>query len=203
MRKKFEKLWQQLGAENDPEPEFQFLYDSYTQPSRYYHNLTHVQACLKDLRDASSLTNTPELVEFAIWYHDVVYDVNRSDNEQKSAEVASAVCSRAKLSSEAAQEIYDLILVTKHHNATDSINQKIIIDVDLAILGKPADEYDIYEKAIRKEYSHVTEDDFRKGRAAILRSFLEKPSIYSLEFFNNKYQKQAIVNIQKAILELT
>lgn len=202
MKKQFEKLWRQLGAESDPEPEFQFLYDSYMQRGRYYHNLAHIEACLNDFRDVSGLTDTPGLVEFAIWYHDVVYDVSRSDNEQKSAEVASEVCSWAKISNDASQEIYDLIVVTKHHNVSDSINQKIIIDVDLAILGKPANDYDIYEKAIRKEYSHVPEDDFRKGRAAILRSFLEKPLIYSLEFFNNKYQKQAIENIQKAITDL-
>ena len=100
------------------------------------------------------------------------------------------------------QEIHDLILITKHDRVPKSINQKLITDVDLAILGKPPLQYDKYEVAIRKEYSHVSEDDFRNGRAGILRTFLEKPSIYSLEYFNNKYYDQAIQNIQKAISDL-
>lgn len=202
MKNKFEKLWHQIGAQSDPGPEFDFLCKSYTQPGRYYHNLNHIEACLKDFRDVSDITDTPELVELAIWYHDVVYDVNRSDNEQKSAEIAAEVCLRGNLSGDFAQQVFDLILATKHDRAAASVNEKMIIDADLAILGKPAAEYDIYEKAIRKEYAHVPDADFRNGRSAVLSSFLEKPAIYSLEFFLAKYQDQAMENIQKAIVDL-
>lgn len=202
MKKQFEKLWIQLGSRIDSESEFQLLYDSYTRPERFYHNLNHIQSCLNDFRKVSHLTKTPELVEVAIWYHDVIYDANNSDNEQKSADVAVAACSKAGLSNTKSQEVHDLILMTKHNKTPRTINQKIITDVDLAILGKPFSEYDMYEKAIRKEYSQFPEEDFRKGRVLLLRIFLEKSSIYSLEYFKNKYQSQAIRNIQKAISEL-
>lgn len=202
MKQEFEKLWSQISATGDSGHEFQFLCDSYSQPERFYHNLNHIESCLKDFREVSNLTNNPELVELAIWYHDVIYDVHQPDNEQKSAEAALAACSRAGIGSESGQKVYDLILSTKHDKAPGIVEQKIIIDVDLAILGKPSLEYDIYEKAIRKEYSYVSEDDFRKGRTAILRTFLERPSIYSLEFFESKYRQQAIQNIQRAISDL-
>ncbi len=203
MEKQFNKLWSQLGISGGPAAEFQLLYNAYTQPDRFYHNLNHIEACLNDFQEVSSLTNTPNLVKLAVWYHDVIYDVHRSDNEQKSADLASDVCSMAGLSNEIIQEVCNLILATKHHQPSDSINQMIVIDVDLAILGKPPLEYDIYEKAIRKEYSHISDSDFQKGRIDILQSFLEKPSIYSLDFFKNKYQQQAIQNIKKAMSDLS
>lgn len=202
MSERFKQLWDGLGCLGLHGPEFQFLCDSYSQPGRFYHNLDHVEACLDDFREVADLTDTPELVELAIWYHDVIYDVNRNDNELKSADVAAAVCSRVGLCKESAKQIHDLILITKHDRMPESINQKIIVDVDLAVLGKPWQEYDKYRKAIRREYAHVADGDFRKGRIQILRSFLEKPSLYSLDCFKGKYYSQAVENIQREISEL-
>lgn len=202
MKEQFENLWYRLEVEGDSDFEFQFLYDSYSQPYRYYHNLNHIQTCLQDFRQVSALAVNPELVELAIWYHDIIYDVTRFDNERKSADFAFGVCRKIGLSEEAAQEVYNLILYTYHVKYPETNDQKIIVDVDLAILGKPSAEYDAYEKAIRKEYAHVPTEEFRKARKTILLAFLEKLSIYSLDYFRIRYQRQAVENIQHAIKDL-
>ena len=202
MRQPYNELWRRLGVQKDFDSEFQFLCDAYAQSCRYYHNAEHIQSCLKDFQQVSLLTETPDWIECAIWYHDIVYDVHCPDNEQKSADLAVAVCQKAGLSSQAMREIHDLILITKHDRTPATINEQIITDVDLAILGKPPEVYAVYEKAIRKEYSHVQDSDFQMGRTAILHAFLDRPSIYSLDYFKERYQQQAINNIQNEILSL-
>ena len=55
------------------------------------------------------------------------------------------------------------------------------MDIDLAILGQPQAVFDAYEKAVRAEYAFVSDEQFRVGRAAVLRSFLERPAIFTGE----------------------
>ena len=79
------------------------------------------------------------------------------------------------------------------------MDQKLIVDLDLAILGKSAEEFDAYEANIRKEYNDIPEDQFRKGRSDILETFLNKPAIYYTDYFMNKYQLTAVVNLRRSI----
>ena len=56
----------------------------YSKPTRHYHTLKHLEEIYKELQ---SFNLTP-LLEFAIFYHDIVYDVKRDDNEEQSALLA-------------------------------------------------------------------------------------------------------------------
>ena len=51
-------------------------------------------------------------------------------------------------------------------------------DVDLAILGAPPSRYERYVVAVRSEYAHVDDRAWRRGRAEVLTSFLDRPAIY-------------------------
>jgi len=64
------------------------LIAAYTAPGRHYHNLAHIEDCLDALArvDLSSLER--EILSEAIWWHDVVYDATRPDNEELSAQLA-------------------------------------------------------------------------------------------------------------------
>lgn len=53
----------------------------YQEPHRHYHALTHIAASLRELDGTGK--GTPEL-EGAIWFHDVIYDPTRVDNEDAS-----------------------------------------------------------------------------------------------------------------------
>jgi len=57
---------------------------SHSQPIRYYHTLKHLEHIYKEFQ---SFKLTP-LLEFAIFYHDIIYDVKRDDNEAQSALLA-------------------------------------------------------------------------------------------------------------------
>jgi predicted metal-dependent HD superfamily phosphohydrolase len=62
---------------------------AYTAPARHYHNLKHIEDCLGALASVDNLSAVErEILEQAIWWHDVVYDSTRSDNEELSARLA-------------------------------------------------------------------------------------------------------------------
>ena len=56
---------------------------------RAYHTLRHIEACLAWMRDAPLEDDDRIAAEFAIWFHDAVYDTRASDNEERSADLAA------------------------------------------------------------------------------------------------------------------
>ena len=199
MKDRFTNLWNRIKAQGSAEKEFDRLKTMYSEPHRFYHNMNHLESCLTELSSVQELVQQPDLVEFAIWYHDVIYDTKAKDNEEQSAQLAYAVCLDAKLPHDFANATKDLILATKHDAVPQGIDARLLIDVDLSILGKPTLEFDEYEQNIRREYSWVPEDQFRQGRSQILQMFLDRDSIYLTDFFKGKYESQARENLQRSI----
>jgi predicted metal-dependent HD superfamily phosphohydrolase len=82
-------------------------------------------------------------------------------------------------------------------------DEKVIHDLDLAILGSDPEEYEKYEKLIRKEYSFVEDKVFAQGRLQVLEQFVKKngsetdhkKTLYLTQYFQDHYEKKAIDNI--------
>jgi predicted metal-dependent HD superfamily phosphohydrolase len=51
----------------------------------------------------------------------------------------------------------------------------------------------------RKEYAHVPDFFFRRGRAKILNQFLARPAIYSTPYFRKRFEAQARANIERTL----
>jgi predicted metal-dependent HD superfamily phosphohydrolase len=65
------------------------LVAAYNAPGRHYHNLAHIEDCLAALARVDNLSVAErEILSEAIWWHDVVYDATRTDNEELSAQLA-------------------------------------------------------------------------------------------------------------------
>jgi len=99
--------------------------------------------------------------------------------------------------------VYKLILATKHDELQRDHDAKLMVDIDLSILGQPRDVFDQYEVNIRKEYAHVPDEQFRLGRKNILQSFLDRESIFATDFFKEKYESKAIENLTRSIQQLS
>jgi len=67
---------------------FADLFARYTAADRRYHDIRHIDACLRLLDSVHGLARHPDFVELAIWFHDAVYDSRRSNNEESSAYLA-------------------------------------------------------------------------------------------------------------------
>ena len=181
---------------------FQPVLESYRQPHRHYHNLRHIAQCLAEMAAVRLDLDDKVAVHAAILFHDCVYDPARGDNEERSADVAEAVIRRGKWPQASIDNVRRLILATKHEGRAESRDAAIVVDVDLSILGKPRGNFDEYERAIRREYEHVPDADFAAGRARVLRSFLDRPTIYQSPPFRALYEKQARENLQRSLARL-
>lgn len=180
---------------------FEQLVPLYSTPERAYHNLAHIQACLTEFEAVKSLASDPIALQAAIWFHDVIYDPQAHDNEERSADFAAEQLRSLGLDEAQIEQVKNLILATKHDRPVRG-DAALLVDIDLSILGKPAEEFDRYDAAIRQEYSWVAEDAYRTGRTQVLQKFLDRPSIYQTEHFFSRYEAQARANLQRAIAKL-
>lgn len=195
-------LWKRIGARGNTEKIYANLMKRYAEPHRVYHALPHIEDCLDQLEEARHLAANPDAIEMALWYHDAIYDIKAKNNEEKSAELALVIAEDASLPDNFGKRVVSLILATKHDAIPIDPDAKIIIDIDLSILGQSEEKFDEYERQIREEYKRVPENEFVTGRSAILKLFLKRPTIYLTQFFRDKYEAQAQKNITRSLAYL-
>ena len=175
------------------------LIQAYSASGRYYHDLTHIEDCLANLDRVAGLSaRDREILTQAIWWHDVVYDPTRTDNEERSAQAAEQ-----NVAPDLRDEVARLIRLTRTHDVApgDRLGA-ILISIDLSILGADAAAYDAYAAAIRREFSHVPEETYRQGRAAVLERFAARPVIYPDAGFAAQLDRQARANIARELAAL-
>ncbi len=177
---------------------YEQLVQVYNHPERSYHNTEHVLACLRELETVVPKPAEKSLIEWAIWFHDAVYDARRDDNEERSAEWARIQLARFRLSGRTLDVVAEMILDTKHQSQPKTYAGRLLCDIDLSILGKPAARFEAYERAIRKEYSWVSDKDYVAGRKKVLELFLNRNRIYWTESFFDQYEEQARINLNRA-----
>lgn len=171
----------------------------YRDEARAYHNLDHVAQCLREFDSLRPLAENPHAVELAIWFHDAVYDSRAKDNEEQSAQLAAASLAKMGLAGELPRAVQALILLTRHDRAPATADERIIIDVDLSILGQPPDVFDRYESGVREEYAWLADDEFWPKRRDFLKTFLARERIYHTEPCARKYERRARENLQRSI----
>jgi len=173
----------------------------YDEEKRYYHNLNHISYMLHlALTDQADLKDY-DMLQFAIWYHDIVYKATKSNNELKSAIFARKRLKKLKIDPKSIEDCTNLIISTKKHEILNAQNQDnaYLLDWDLAILGTAWETYQSYTHKIRKEYSMYPNFMYNKGRKKVLQHFLERPRIYYTEKYHNLLEANARKNIQKEI----
>ena len=62
--------------------------------------------------------------------------------------------------------------------------------------------YSTYVTGVRAEYRHVTDDEWRIGRAAVLEGFLERPTIYSTPTARDRWETRARANLTAELASL-
>ncbi|WP_414430233.1 N-methyl-D-aspartate receptor NMDAR2C subunit [Alcanivorax sp. IL3] len=189
----------------DPEPTWQQLATRYNEPHRHYHTLDHVAACLGWLGwldHYRHLAEDPPCLELALWAHDVIYDPRASDNEARSADWFAQQFAVSDLTNSQRARVHELILATIHPHPPTDPDMALLQDIDLSILGADAELYDRYEGWIRQEYDFVPEEAFRKGRSAVLRSFLDQRVIYHTAELREKLELPARENLSSALKNL-
>jgi len=191
---KNENLNQQLWTE---------IESHYSKDNRAYHNLNHLRCIFQEMDHHQSDIQNPDLLQFSIWYHDIIYNAMRKDNELKSAEKAKEVLTQLGLEQSDIKQCYQQIMLTKTHQLTEehSLDEKFLIDFDLEVLSRDWEDYKVYTQQVRKEYWMYPKLLYNKGRKAALESFLDREQIYYTNPYREKEQK-AIGNIKQEMEDL-
>ncbi len=168
----------------------------YSQPHREYHNLMHIEDVLLRIEELEPPVEHELALALAAWFHDAVYQPGQDDNEDRSAYVAYDALEQIGASPDLIAEVVRLVRLTATHDPdADDVAGAVLCDADLAILAAAPDRYRGYASAIRQEYVHVPEADFRRGRAEVLRRYLERPVIFRTAYGRQQWEATARANL--------
>ncbi|MDN3452609.1 MULTISPECIES: hypothetical protein [unclassified Psychrobacter] len=191
---KAQALWQDIAVR-------------YNETQRAYHTLNHIEQLFGQFESITHHLAEPHIIALALYYHDVIYEPTRSDNELKSAEFAADALN-LYLSPKQCQQIWALIMMTANHQIDALIDSHqyndaaYLLDMDLSILGAPWSTYEQYANAIRQEYAHVADDNYRDGRTAVLKGLLAHPKLYLTDHYHERLEAQARDNIKREVNSL-
>lgn len=169
--------------------------ENYSDRNRHYHNLDHLTQLLQQLLPFKTKVDNWDAILFASYYHDIIYDVLRNDNEENSAAYASERLTILKAPAQQIELCSQHILATKSHSSSDSSDTNLFTDADLSILGSDWETYDNYCQQIRKEYAIYPDLLYKPGRKKVLQHFLAMNGIFKTKPFHNQFEEQARQNI--------
>lgn len=183
---------------------FDDLCDVYQENGRFYHTLEH----LVDLTDEfekhrETFGAEAQAVLLTLFYHDIVYNCVPGQDEKDSAEAMIQTLTGI-IDPAALNRANDIILMTASHSAPDNDKAaRLFLDMDMAILGAPPENYARYLHQVTQEFCTaygISAEDFHQKRAEL---FL-KPTIENGRqiFTTDEYaplEQQAHNNIQSEL----
>jgi predicted metal-dependent HD superfamily phosphohydrolase len=201
-------VWQQLASaypshQTHFQTAFKHISDSYSGKERFYHNMQHLGLMLELQEAYKDMIDDHDSMAFAIFYHDIVYKADKTDNEEKSAMEAAIFLHQLTYGQAGISKVTSWINATKTHtNPTNNSDLNYLLDFDLSILSVPIMQYVEYARQIRQEYHMYPTLFYNPGRKKVLQHFLEMPYIYKTEVFRAMYEQTARENIKWEIGQL-
>jgi len=202
-------LFNRLGAREDPKKLFAQLRDMYDRlwdgswerdeiadkMKGSYHRRLHVIDCLNEFYQIRHLVKTPDAMECAILFHDIVCTPGSQTNEEESAMYAEKMLTQRGLPADFIADVKRYILLTKHTRIPEDMDGKYMVDIDVSIFWKDLRKYLQYSKDIRREYSMYSNAQYKAWRKDVLNFFLKKENIFHTEYFQELYKDKAKENI--------
>lgn len=184
---------------------FDSVVSRYRQPGRHYHSIRHVRWVVRHVTALAPAANDLSAVIAAAFFHDAVYDPTRADNEAASAQLAERALAELSWEPERCQRVAELILATIDHDITDDrcdSDTQVLLAADLAVLAAEPARYSDYVRAVRREYAHVSDDDWSVGRSAVLRGLLGRRHLFAPALDLNAWEQRARANLTAELATL-
>jgi predicted metal-dependent HD superfamily phosphohydrolase len=188
---RFVAVWARCGG-IDAQAVYDDLVRHYSEPTRHYHTLRHVNRCLHDFDWARPAITDPDAVELALWCHDVVYVPGAPDNEQRSAEWFQR---SAKGRIAGSDRVASMILATTHDVALTDPNACFTVDIDLADLGCEREHFLQDEARLRAERPDLDDAGADRAVRAFLSALLAREHIYRTDAFRARCESRARSNL--------
>ncbi|MBC7375987.1 MAG: hypothetical protein H7346_00950 [Burkholderiaceae bacterium] len=113
------------------------------------------------------------------------------------------------MESDTAQRVHDLVMATAHNSPQTTASglsanrdAELLLDIDLSILGSPAERFEQYDQDVRKEHVAATGARYEAARAQVLQGFLDRPKIFQGEPSAALLEAQARINPNAALSRL-
>jgi predicted metal-dependent HD superfamily phosphohydrolase len=197
---RFQSLWQRClkeGATDTSAAIHQRLVNAYNEPQRHYHTLAHIGHCLSIFDQCKSLVSNPDALEIAVWFHDVIFEPGKPDNEALSAELYQAVSAQAH-DIEFRELVGRLIMATLHDGCSlDDSDAGYMVDIDLSSFGLPWKDFLRDSQNLRKESAHLSDAEYYRKQGDFQTCLLARPRFYLTDFFCQRYERQARDNLTR------
>lgn len=202
-----EEKWKQLTAFSKKEEVKNKLWNEivecYTERYRFYHTLNHLADLFSLFERFMPQINQPAIIGFSIFYHDIVHDTFRKDNEEKSAAKAREHLQQLNINRSLLQNTEQYILATKGHiipkNFLLENDVSFFLDFNSSILGNKWEDYFMYSYNIRKEYNQFPDAVFRDGRRYALEQIANKPFLFFTPELQELFEETARQNINREL----
>jgi predicted metal-dependent HD superfamily phosphohydrolase len=180
------------------------LLGAYAEPHRHYHDTRHLTEVLAHVDHLAPAAHDANLVRLAAWFHDVVYDTTRTDNEDASALIALEVLGELGLAAARCDAVARLVRLTATHApAPGDADGAVLCDADLAVLGSKPARYDEYAEGVRREYAHLPEAVFAAGRADVLRRLVDRDPLFRTASAQLSWEARARANMGRELERLS
>jgi len=199
LRLRFTAIWDRnLDAERPSKATnvAEIVIDKHMEHHRHYHNTRHLSFCLSELDHAQSSIDEPDVVELSIWFHDAVYMPNASDNENQSAALFLQLA-RGQLPELLCRTVAGIIQATHHQQPPTTKNEACVLDIDLASIGLPWEDFNRDNEALRAEVPRIHDNLYYEGKSSFLTSLLARDKIYFTKYFYDRFESRARDNIKR------
>jgi len=197
---RFKLLWQRClieGAADASAAIHQRLVDGYNEPQRHYHTLAHIDHCLAMFDQCKSLVTNPDALEIAVWFHDVIFEPGKNDNEARSAELYAEL-SAGVHADEFRALVGKLIMATLHNQCSlDDSDAGYMVDIDLSSFGLPWEDFMRDSLHLREESAQLSDADYNRKQGEFRSCLAARPHFYQTDFFRRIYEQQARDNLAK------
>jgi predicted metal-dependent HD superfamily phosphohydrolase len=189
-------LARRVGALDDVAGVGAGLLGRWSESQRAYHDLAHLDEVLHRVDVLADEADQPDLVRLAAWFHDAVYDPQATDNEERSAEVATVALAALGLAPDVVDEVARLVRLTATHAvAPGDRDGAVLCDADLAVLASDPLRYQSYVEGVRREYAHLDDPTFARGRADVLQRLLDRPQLFLTTYGHREWEQAARANV--------
>jgi len=192
--------WRRLADDDETGRD---LLRRWSEPHRRYHDVRHLTAVLDAVDELAGEADDADAVRLAAWFHDAVYTGRPGADERDSAALADAALRAAGLDDALVAEVVRLVELTEGHDPDPGDrNGGVLCDADLAVLGGDPVEYAAYAAGVRDEYARVPEEQFRRGRAAVLERLLARDRLFSTATARDRWEDRARRNVETELILL-
>jgi len=197
LKSRFQKVWENSATDNsatNTSEIFDQLIAMYSESWRSYHNISHIEACLKYFDSCRDQADSEEAIELAIWFHDCIYVVRASNNEARSRDWFLER-SNGILSDSLRNSVDELIMDTCHRTEPETEDGKLLADIDLTSFGLPWKQYLADGENVQHEFNYGDNGAITGNKSGFLKYLASRQSIYYSPYYLKHFEKPAQNNI--------